>query len=155
MDASAVNHAHSNMTAHRASSPAEIPPPLAHGETLGQSERPPTERISPTAFDGAVPPAWAFEHASRILERVDALPHQERRGVLLDLRLAAPTVACLVAVALSWREPEPALSRIFGWMYRGGRKTGHLALAQLLHRDSGLGRYVEETLRDSAAKTLE
>jgi hypothetical protein len=99
------------------------------------------------AFGATVPPNPAFALAQRLNAHMDSLTYQQRLGALSDLSEAAPVVACVLAVGLMWRE-APAVEpvTVAGWTRRAGRKTSGLALAQLLHHDPDLARYLEAFL---------
>jgi hypothetical protein len=121
-----------------------------HALNVRRSER--RLEVSPTAVFGAtVPPDPAFALAQRLNAHMDSLTYQQRLGALADLSEAAPVFACVLAVGLMWREApasEPVM--VADWTRRAGRKTSGLALAQLLHHEPGLARYIEAVLEQRA-----
>jgi hypothetical protein len=105
-------------------------------------------------FGATVPPASAFALAQRLNAHMDSLTYQQRLGALADLSEAAPVFACVLAVGLMWRKaPASELVTVADWTRRAGRKTSGLAVAQLLHHEPGLSRYLQAVLERRVGAT--
>jgi hypothetical protein len=117
-----------------------------HGTPESDGDDPPGTRPHQALFGGATPPAEACRHARALLERVAALSVHDRVSLLMELRMSAPAVACLLSVALCREDTPPEPFSWGDWMHRSGPKTASHGLAQLFQHDVAPAPYLDQTI---------